>query len=126
MNEALTEPDKPIHRLHVLSMAQKEQLLYTFNDTERYLEELPLYDALVKNCREHQNRVAVICDGERTTYGALLYKSAGYANALENAGVDNGDLVAVLLPRNSVYFLPKQTRVPRSPSPGMDGTAAIL
>ena len=101
LNEALTDPDKPIHRLRVLSMAQKEQLLYTFNDTERYLEELPLYDALIKNCREHQNRVAVICDGERTTYGALLYKSAGYANALENVGVDNGDLVAVVLPRKA-------------------------
>ena len=101
LNEALTEPDKPIYRLRVLSMAQKEQLLYTFNDTERYLEELPLYDALLKNCREHQNRVAVICDGERTTYGALLYKGAGYACALESVGVDNDDLVAVLLPRKA-------------------------
>lgn len=100
LDEALTEPDKPIHRLRVLSMAQREQLVYTFNDTERYLEELPLYDALVRNCREYQNRVAVICGGERTTYGALLYRSAGFADALSGMGVESDDLIAVLLPRN--------------------------
>lgn len=101
LNEALSEPDKPIHALSVLSMDQKETLLYTFNRTERYLEELPLYDALVKNCRYYQNRVAVICDGERVTYGAFLYKSSGFACAIAKCETRCDDLVALLLPRKA-------------------------
>ena len=101
MNEALSDPDKPIHKLRVLSMEQKEQLLYTFNQTDRYLKEVPVYEALVENSSEYQNRVAVICDGERMTYGALLYKSAGYACALSKCEVAREDLVAILLPRKA-------------------------
>ena len=101
LNEALSEPDKPIYRLHVLPMEQKEKLLYTFNKTDKYLEEIPLYDALVRGCSVYQNRVAVICDGERVTYGALLYKSAAYAGALAKCDVKSDDLVALLLPRKT-------------------------
>ena len=38
LSEALCEPDRPIHRLNILSLEEKEQLLYTFNQTDRYLE----------------------------------------------------------------------------------------
>ena len=100
LHEVLAEPEKPMHRLQVLSLAQKEQLLYQFNQTDRYLEELPVYEALVRSCSSYQNRVAVICDGERITYGAFLYRSAGYASALSKHGAENEDLIAILLPRN--------------------------
>ena len=36
--EALSEPDKPIYRLNVLTDEEREKVLYTFNHTERYLE----------------------------------------------------------------------------------------
>ena len=101
LHEVLADPEKPIHRLEVLSLEQKEQLLYKFNETDRYLEELPVYESLVRSCSEYQNRVAVICDGERITYGAFLYRCAGYASALMKCGVESEDLIAVLLPRNA-------------------------
>ena len=102
--EALSEPDKPIYRLHVLSIAEKEKVLYTFNKTERYLEDRPVYDALVGRCNEYPNRVAVICDGERITYGALLHRGTQFAVALTKAGVEGNALVAILLPRKSDLF----------------------
>ena len=101
LHEVLSDPERPIHRLSVLSLAQKEQLLYKFNETDRYLEEIPVYEALVRSCGDHQNRVAVICDGQRTTYGAFLYRSAGYAAAISGCGVETEDLVAILLPRKT-------------------------
>jgi len=60
LHEVLTDHEKPIYRLSVLSLEQKEQLLYKFNETDRYLEELPVYESLMKSCCEYQNRVAVI------------------------------------------------------------------
>ena len=101
LHEVLTNPEKPIHRLSVLSLEQKEQLLYKFNQTDRYLEEIPVYESLIRSSSAYQNRVAVICDGERTTYGAFLYRSAGYASALVNCGTGSEDLVAILLPRKT-------------------------
>ena len=99
LSEALGDPERPIYKLRVLSMEQKEKLLYTFNQTDRYVKEMSVYDALVQGCSEYQNRVAVICDGERMTYGALLYKSAGYASTLAKCGVAKQELAAILLPR---------------------------
>ena len=104
LNEALTEPDKPIHRLHVLSIAEKEELLYTFNDTKQYLPDCSVYARLVHGCSKHENRVAVICDGERMTYGALLHRSAQFAVALAQKGVEPENLVAILLPRKFDLF----------------------
>ena len=101
LHEVLADPDRPIHRLSVLSLEQKELLLYKFNQTDRHLEEIPVYEALVRSCSDYQNRVAVICDGERTTYGAFLYRSAGYASALARCGVESEDLIAILLPRKT-------------------------
>ena len=101
LHEVLSDPERPIHRLSVLSLDQKEQLLYKFNETDRYLEEVPVYEALAHGCSDYQNRVAVICDGQRTTYGAFLYRSAGYAAALGNCGVESEDLIAILLPRKT-------------------------
>lgn len=102
--EALTEPDKPIYRLHVLSIAEKEKVLYTFNKTERYLEERPVYEALTERCSEYPNRVAVICDGERVTYGALLHRSSQFAAALTGLGVKKNALVAIMLPRKTDLY----------------------
>lgn len=101
LSEALDDPEKPIYKLKVLSIEQKEKLLYTFNQTDCYVKEMPVYDALVQNCREYQNRVAVVCDGECMTYGALLYKSAGFASTLVHCGVEKQELAAILLPRKS-------------------------
>ena len=101
LHEVLSDPEKPIYRLTVLSLEQKEQLLYQFNETERYLEERSVYEALIKSCCEYQNRVAVISEGERTTYGALLYRSAKYASELSKYGVNKDRLVAILLPRTT-------------------------
>ena len=104
LNEALAEPDKSIHQLRVLSMEEMEQLLYTFNETDRYLEERSVYDALVCSSDEYTNRVALICDGERMTYGSLLHRSERFAAVLREQGLEEDALVAILLPRKFDLF----------------------
>ena len=99
LSEALTEPDRPIHRLNVLTLEEKEQVLYTFNQTDRYLEERSVYEALVQKSKRYPNRAALICSGERMTYGALLHRSAQFAVALSERIKKKDALVAILLPR---------------------------
>lgn len=104
LSEALSDPDKPMHRLNVLPLEEKERLLYKFNDTDRYLPLYSVYDMLTMRCAQYQNRAALICNGERLTYGTLLYLSARYAVALDDAKVSGNSLVAILLPREFDLF----------------------
>lgn len=97
--EALSEPDRPIHRLGILSLQQKEELLYKFNSTDRPLEEKSVYRALIDNNAHHANRVALIHNGERMTYGTLFHRGMQIANELSSRKVAKGEVVAVILPR---------------------------
>ena len=99
LSEALSEPDKPIHNLNVLTLEEKEQVLYTFNKTDRYLEEESVYDRMIKNSRKYLNRAAIIHNGERMTYGTLLHRSAQFASAISEQVEGKDPLVAIMLPR---------------------------
>ena len=104
LSEALADPDKPIHKLNVLSMDDKNKLLYTFNNTDRHLPSYTVYNTLAANSTKYINRVALICNGKRMTYGGLLYLSARYAVALDEIDLPTNSLVALLLPRDFDLF----------------------
>lgn len=102
--EALGDPDKPIHKLNVLSLEEKEKVLYSFNDTDRYLEDVSVFEALIKTSRRYLNRVALIHRGERVTYGALLHRAAQFAEAMGEEAEREDALAAILLPRSAELF----------------------
>ena len=102
--EALEDPDKPICKLNVLSMDQKNTLLYTFNETDRYIPTGTVYEALVTRSRAYKNRAALICNGERLSYSALLYLAAGFAAAINEKNLADNALVAIMLPRKFDLF----------------------
>ena len=104
LSEALTDPDKPIYKLNLLSMQDTNTLLYTFNDTDRPLPLCNVYEALTSRSAQYHNRVALICNGERLTYSGLLYLGARYASALDELKLADNSLVAILLPRNFDMF----------------------
>ena len=104
LSEALANPDKPIHKLNVLSMDDKNTLLYTFNDTDRPIPSCTVYEALAASSAKHLNRAALICNGTRVTYGGLLYLSARYTVAIDEHHLTINSLVAILLPRNFDLF----------------------
>lgn len=100
ISEALGSPDLPIHRLNLLSLNQKEELIYTFNRTDRYLKERSVYQALTENNARHSNRAALIQNGDRMSYGALFLRSSQFAAHLVSMNLPKDPLVAILLPRS--------------------------
>ena len=99
--ETLSDPDRPIHKLNILSMEQKEELIYRFNRTERYLEPKTVYEALIANNVRHLNRAAIIHNGERTSYGTLFQRSSQFVAALESLNLQPESTVAIYLPRGA-------------------------
>ncbi len=53
---------------------------------------------LTDNARRHPDRIAIVCDGRRVTYGALDVLSNRLANTLIERGITPGDRAAVYLP----------------------------
>ena len=56
--EALHNPDRPLCRLAVLGREEREKVLYTFNNTEKYLEEKDLYQVFEQTVSDYPQRVA--------------------------------------------------------------------
>ncbi|MBQ3048739.1 MAG: amino acid adenylation domain-containing protein [Oscillospiraceae bacterium] len=99
--EALQDPDRPIHKLNILSMEQKEELIYRFNRTDRYLEPRLVSEALIAGNVRHLNRAAIIHRGERTSYGTLFQRSSQFVAALESLNLPPETPVAIYLPRGA-------------------------
>ncbi|QNM06752.1 amino acid adenylation domain-containing protein [Qiania dongpingensis] len=97
--EALSNPGKPIYQLAVLTAEERERVLYTFNRTDRLLEERSVYKALEESASDYPSRAAAIYGGERMTYEALLGRASDIACAVKNRMGEGRELAAVLLPR---------------------------
>ena len=70
-------------------------------------EEIMLYpiDLFEKQVREHPDRTAIICADRALTYAQLDEEAGKIAYALQQRGVRAGDLVMVMLPRNSSMLI---------------------
>ncbi len=102
--EGLSCPDKPISQLSLLSPADREQVLYTFNRTKRYLERGSVYAPIEKVAAAHGERVALICKGQRQTYYALNERAGELSAVLREKQPDKRGLAAIWLPRNFDLF----------------------
>ncbi|MEM5780375.1 MAG: condensation domain-containing protein, partial [Lawsonibacter sp.] len=105
LREALASPDRPIRQLAVLSPAERERVLYTFNRSSRPIFESSLYGRFQRYARQNPSRAALICGGERTTYCQLEEQSACVHAALSQICAVPDTLVAILLPREPELFV---------------------
>ncbi|WP_425754993.1 amino acid adenylation domain-containing protein [Ihubacter sp. rT4E-8] len=100
MHAALSEPDKPICELPIISMEEKERVLYTFNRTDRPLRAETAFQQIQLQAETFPQRVAVIDRGQRYTYQYLMEMAARVAaGQIAKAGTTPA-LAAILLPRS--------------------------
>lgn len=104
LTQALSSPQTPLCRLSMLSADEREQVLYTFNRTSRYLGDTDAYSVFARVVSQNPNRAALIHRGERLSYRALEERGAGVADALKRVSKPDGGLAAILLPRDFSLF----------------------
>lgn len=104
LRESLSSPDRPIRQLAVLSPAERERVLYTFNRSSKPIFEASLYGRFQRHVRQNPNRAALICEGGRTTYFQLEEQSSQVHAALTQICAVPDALVAILLPREPGLF----------------------
>lgn len=104
LREALSSPDRPIGQLAILSHKEREMVLYTFNRSAHPIYDPSLYDRFSRQCQQSPNRVALIWNGQRTTYQQLETYAARIHATLSGICAVPDTLVAILLPRVPELF----------------------
>lgn len=104
LREALTYPERPIGKLSILSPAERERVLYTFNRTTRPVFDESIYSRFLATMGRTPTRAALIAGGKRTTYCQLEEQSKRVHGALSNVCRGEEALIAVLLPRTEALF----------------------
>ncbi|MCF5710563.1 amino acid adenylation domain-containing protein [Pseudomonas syringae] len=94
-------PDLPVHALQVMPLAERHQVLLTFNDTRTdYPSDQPVHRLFEAQAALNPEAIAVEHDGVETSYRALNDRAAQLAAKLRQEGVVPGDRVAILLNRS--------------------------
>lgn len=101
LQESLAYPDRPLKHLAVLTADEKERVVYSYNKTNKYINEDTVFQVICRIAQQYPERVAAICHGERLTYDKLVKRAMRMAGKIREMTKEEDDLAAVLLPRGS-------------------------
>ncbi|OXB20671.1 hypothetical protein B0A71_06660 [Flavobacterium tructae] len=94
--------NEPISKLEMLSIEEKHQILYEFNNTQvAYPKDKTLVDLFEEQVKRTPNNIAVAFEDEVLTYKELNEQSDCLAYYLKNTGqLESEDIVGVMIDRN--------------------------
>ncbi len=97
----VSEPDRPVEILPLLTGAERETLMQWSGTTTSYPRAATVHDLLAATAARHATSPAVVCGSDILGYGELLSRSGALAHRLRELGASRGKRVAVLLERSS-------------------------
>ncbi|MFC5704460.1 amino acid adenylation domain-containing protein [Cohnella faecalis] len=102
LNAAIDTPEQPLSDIEILSVEEKKQLLFDFNDTRvEYSAHKKVHQLFEDSVRMSPNRVALLMDSDTSiTYAELNRKSNQLAGKLRHLGVTEGSFVAISMDRS--------------------------
>ncbi|MEH1098517.1 amino acid adenylation domain-containing protein [Micromonospora sp. CPCC 205561] len=95
----VAEPEVPVGRHELLTVAQRRELVEAFNETGSPGPDVRLTEAFARQVAAGPDRVALVDGDVRMTYAQLDVAGDRLAGRLVAAGVRRGDVVGVLLER---------------------------
>ncbi|WP_406049254.1 amino acid adenylation domain-containing protein [Streptomyces virginiae] len=95
-----TGPDRRVDQVPVLSAAEREKVLHTWNDTSRSVPPTTLPALFQDQAARTPEATAVVFDGATLTYGELNARANRLAHHLIEHGVGPEDIVGMALPRS--------------------------
>lgn len=102
---AIENDGKKLYELSLLSKAEKQMILYDFNDTAvDYPKDKCIHQLFEEQVTKTPDKTAVVADDKTLAYCELNEQANNIAHSLMKKGVQTGDIVAFMLPRQS-YLL---------------------
>jgi len=101
LETAVSNPDEQLSRLRLLAEAEREQILFEWNDTRRdYGKDSPIHLAFAEQARRTPEAVAVRFEQDGLTYRELNERANQTGRYLRKLGVGPEVLVGILLERS--------------------------
>jgi len=103
LDDIIINRDKPIGELNILDQETQNLVLNTWNQTQKKNHDasLNLIHRFEQQAKENPQAPALIFENQTLTYQELLSKSKIIARQLVDGGALHGDLIAVLMDRNT-------------------------
>ncbi len=101
LEDALDHPDGPVSALEMMSVEERTQLAFTWNDTQSdYPQDMLVHELFELQVERRPEAIAVVCEGEEITYSELNRRANEMARRLQTLGVGPETLVGVALERS--------------------------
>lgn len=100
--DALEDDTKKLYELEILIPEERQKLLYDFNDTAmNYPKDKCIHQLFEEQAERTPGKTAVVACDKTLTYRELNEEANRIAHSLIEKGIGVGDIVAVILPRES-------------------------
>ena len=86
-----------LSNIDVVTPEEKEELVYTFNDTKiNYDKTIPIIKYFEKQAEEHPKDIALVFEKATMTYGMLNERANSLAHLLREKGITNNSIVGIM------------------------------
>ncbi len=99
-----TNPDRPLAELHVLSDAERSQVLVEWNETAHTYPESSVHSLIAGRAKDSPNDTAVVFGNHSLTFAELEARSNRIARYLRDRGARPGERVGILLERSDAML----------------------
>lgn len=100
LESSVMNVDARIATLSFLSEEEREQLIFGFNRTETFPEEMSVCGFIQNHASRSADRIALSSDHSHMTYFKLNQRANRWARIFKEKGLEEGNLAAVLLDRS--------------------------
>jgi amino acid adenylation domain-containing protein len=97
---AVSLPDRPIHELPLMSEAERERIVVTWNATARPLPRVRIERLFGEQAKRRPDAVALVMGDATMAYGELARAATNVARRLRAAGVERGARVGICAARS--------------------------
>ena len=99
---SIEDDSKKIYELNIISPKEKQTLMFDFNDTAfDYPKDKCVHQLIEEQVAKTPDKIAVVACDKTLTYKELNEEANRIAHSLIEKGIGRGDIVAVILPRDS-------------------------
>jgi amino acid adenylation domain-containing protein len=99
LEQIVADPSKELRQIDLMTSAEKEQVLRTFNcNAVKYAASGNVVQLFERQADESPDRLAVICGRAIITYRELNQRANQLAHGLRSMGIEAGDIVGIMAP----------------------------
>ncbi|MRG28226.1 amino acid adenylation domain-containing protein [Laceyella tengchongensis] len=106
IEQIVERPQMRLRDIGLVTEAEKEVLLGTFNETAQpYPKDKPIHQLFVEQASRTPEHAAVVCQGQSLTYRELDRRSNELAQLLRDRGVQREQIIGLMLPPSLDLFV---------------------